>query len=79
MFTNNIINIMGGVNETRFIASWLRVGGKLQSGEDYDNFREWLELLNLTENEVEHILNLARVGKVELETSAREFISKQYK
>lgn len=79
MFNNNIINTMGGVHETRFIASWLRVGGKLQYGKDYDDFREWLESLDLTEDEVEHILNLARVGKVELETSAREFISKQYR
>lgn len=76
MFNNNNIDIMGGVYETRFIASWLRVGGKLQYGKDYDDFREWLESLELTVDEVEHILNLARVGKLELETSAREFISK---
>lgn len=74
MFNNNIVDIMGGVHKTRFIASWLRVGGSLYDGKDFDDFREWLKSFDLTESEVDDILNLARVGKMELETSARQFI-----
>lgn len=79
MFNNNIINIMEGVHETRFIASWLREGGRLQYGRDYDDFMEWLESLGLSEDEAMHIVNLARNGKLELETSARKFIKRHYR
>lgn len=72
MFSNNKIN---DVYETRYIASWLRSGGGLRFGEDYDEFRNWLKTLNLSDDEVDHIMNLAMNGKMELETSAKKFIN----
>lgn len=75
MFTNRKIN--GYIYETRFIVSWLRVGGQLTTGEDIDNFRNWLISLKLEEGEIEHILYLATNGKLELENSAKRFLNTQ--
>lgn len=59
---------------TRFIASWLRKGGQLRYGEDYDNFYEWLLLVGLTEDDAKHVVYLAQNGKCELECSAKLFL-----
>ena len=46
MFTNKQIN--GYVYATRFIMSWVRMGGRLgKRGEGVDDFRNWLTSLNL--------------------------------
>ena len=71
-----------GIEATRFIASWVRVGGTLRTGKDYDNFEAWLRSFkvdgkNLSEEDVEHITNLAWCGKMELEHLAKEFLAKQ--
>lgn len=71
MFNNNVIN---GVHETRYIASWVKAGGVLRYGKDYRYFRKWLISLGLTEDEANHIANLATNGKLELESSAKAFI-----
>lgn len=71
MFNNNVIN---GVHETRYIASWVKAGGILSDGKDYRYFRKWLISLGLTEDEARHIANLAANGKLELENSAEAFI-----
>lgn len=71
MFTNNKIK---DVHETRYIASWLKVGGELNTYQDIDNFRNWLLSLGLTEDEAYHVSNLATCGRIELEASARIFI-----
>lgn len=73
MFENRQIN--GYTYATRFIASWLRKGGQLRTGEDYDNFYEWLLSLNLNEDDANHIKFLASNGKLELETSAMKFLN----
>jgi hypothetical protein len=73
MFTNRKIN--GYVYETRYIASWLRGGGQLCTGDDIDIFRDWLISMNLTDDEVSHITYLATNGKLELEYNARKFLS----
>ena len=73
MFENRQIN--GYTYATRFIASWLRKGGRLRTGEDYDNFYEWLLSLNLSEDDARHIKFLASNGKMELETSAMKFLN----
>ena len=72
MFENRQIN--GYIYETRFIASWVRMGGQLQYGEDIDNFYDWLLSLGLTKEEADHIRFLATNGKLELENSARKFL-----
>ena len=74
MFTNRQIN--GYVYETRYIASWVREGGQLRTGKDIVDFRDWLLSMNLAEEDVNHIIYLARNGKLELEHNARTFLSK---
>lgn len=72
MFTNKQIN--GYIYATRFIASWVRKGGKLQYGKDIDNFYEWLLSLGLSKEDADDIKFLATNGKLELEISAKEFL-----
>lgn len=71
-----------GIHATRFIASWIRVGGTLETGRDYKNFEAWLRTLkvdgeNLSEQDVKHISDLAWNGKMELECSARQFLKQK--
>ena len=72
MFTNRQVN--GYVYETRFIASWVREGGRLETFQDIGLFREWLNTLRIDEESVEHIIFLATNGKMELEHSAKVFL-----
>ena len=72
MFTNKPIN--GYTYATRFIASWVREGGKLRTGKDIDNFYKWLLSLGLTKDDADHIKFLAENGKLELEISAQKFL-----
>ena len=71
-----------GIYASRFIASWIRMGGSLCYGKDYDDFEEWLNSLtidgkHLSEQDVNHILELARNGKMELEYSVKAFLKKK--
>ena len=69
-----------GIHATRFIMSWVREGGTFsRRGIGYDAFEEWLKTLivdgkPLSDQDVNHILGLAKNGKMELEYSARTFI-----
>ena len=70
-----------GIHATRFIMSWVRMGGTFKYGKDYDNFEAWLKSLkinggNLSEQDVEHIVHLARNGKMELEHNAKMWLEK---
>ena len=69
--------IDGYTYETRFIASWLNVGGKLSSCEDRGKFHDWLLALGLSSDEVHHIEFLTRNGKLELEVHAKAFLKGQ--
>lgn len=71
MFENKIIK---GEFASRYIASWIRVGGQLRYGKDEDDFNEWLLSLGLTEDEAYYITNLARCGKLEMQTNAMMFL-----
>lgn len=75
MYENRQIN--GYTHATRYIASWLKVGGQLRTGEDYDDFKEWLKSLELDERDVNHIYYLAINGKMELEYEAKMFLAKK--
>ena len=71
-----------GIHVTRFIASWIRSGGSLRYGKDYDDFREWLGTItvdgkNLSEQDVNHIVDLAQNGKMELEYLAKQFLKQK--
>ena len=73
-FENKIIN--GCDYATRFIMSWVRSGGTFgKHGKGYDDFRKWLESLELKTEDIEDIMFLARNGKLELEVSAKKFIT----
>ena len=74
MFKNKKIN---DEYATRYIASWIRVGGQLYYGEDVDKFQNWLISMGLSDDDVCYITELARCGKLELEASARKFL-KEY-
>ena len=65
-----------GIFTSRFIASWLRVGGKLNNGSDMNLFKSWLRELGLGKEDIEAIRFLAANGKLELQNSAKEFIDK---
>lgn len=71
MFENKVIR---GIFISRYIASWVKVGGSLEG----DRFVEWLRQLvingeHLSENEIKEIRNFATDGKLELECNARSF------
>lgn len=89
MFENVIIH---GIEATRYIASWARVGGDLDDC-DYrmgieHPFGQWLrsltfrckngESVHMTEDEVKSIIFLASNGKLELQENAKNFL-KNYK
>lgn len=74
MWENKQIN--GYTYATRFIASWVRMGGQLGfHGEGVDEFKEWLTSLNLKEEDIAHIVFLATNGKMELESTAKKFLA----
>lgn len=74
MFENKVIN--GYTYATRFIMSWVRSGGNFgKHGEGYDDFRNWLKSLGLKSDDIEDIMFLAQNGKLELEVSAKNYIT----
>ena len=74
MFENKVID--GYVYATRFIMSWIRSGGKFDNrGKGYNDFRGWLESLGLEDRDINDIMFLAQNGKLELEVSAKNYIT----
>ena len=65
-----------GIYATRFIASWLRMGGMLYTREDVDDFCSWLSSLGLEMDDINAIVFLAITGKLELEVAAKAFLKK---
>ena len=57
------------------IMSWVRSGGTLEWGEDYRNFHAWMLSIGIDETKANFILDVSRNGKMELEESARKFIT----
>lgn len=86
MYENKLIR---GICTSRYVASWIKSGGTMKRYinktdpkhrriESY--FADWLRTLvidggHLTEEEVRYIANYADNGKLELESSAKNFIS----
>lgn len=71
MFENRIIE---GIHISRFVASWVNKGGKLNF-----EFKEWLKTLTinerkLTDEEIQDIYNFGTNGKLELEILATKFL-----
>lgn len=74
MFENKLIN---GEYATRYIVSWVGMGGKLGRGKDLDDFAEWLKSIGVSSDDIYHIAHLATCGKFELERSAEKFIKQK--
>ena len=74
MFENKLIN---GEYATRYIVSWVGMGGKLGRGKDLDDFAEWLKSIDVSADDIYHITLLATCGKFELERSAEKFIKQK--
>ena len=73
-FENKVIN--GYTYATRFIMSWVRSGGNFgKHGENYNDFRNWLKSLGLKTGDINDIMFLAQNGKLELEVSAKNYIT----
>jgi hypothetical protein len=71
MFENRIIE---GVHISRYVASWVKEGGKLNY-----TFKEWLRTLSingrkLTNDEICDIYNFGTNGKLELEEHAKQYL-----
>lgn len=62
-----------GIHYSRYISSWRRMGGKIYHG---GLFEKWLrEKEQLTEEEINDIMEMATNGKMELEGSAQAFMN----
>ncbi len=73
MFENIMIN--GYIYATRFIASWIKVGGTLNKPGDLTKFVKWLESLGLSKEDIRSIKLLATEGKLELQENAKKFLN----
>ena len=74
MFENKAIN--GYVYATRFIASWIKVGGQLRTGKDIEDFKDWLKSIGeVSEDDIDRIVYLATNGRLELEDHANRFLA----
>ena len=58
------------VHASRYIASFILAGGNVRSS----SFNDWLESLEVSKDDIHYITELARNGKLELETSAKIFL-----
>lgn len=68
----------GTVHYTRFIASWVGIGGDMKHPRKPGGFRDWLRTLpDLSEEDIDNIMFIAENGKLELEDRARRFIEGQ--
>lgn len=63
------------IHYSRYIASWRNSGGKWFSEE----FEEWLRSEGLNDEEIHEVVEMAICGKMELEISAKQFITKEHK
>ena len=72
MFENKKTKVQG-VHYSRYIMSWANVYGYYFPREE---FEDWLRSEGCDEDEVHDIYEMAGMGKLELEMSARKFIAK---
>lgn len=67
--------IVRGVHATRYIMSWVRMGGELNRFGARSDFGNWLGSLGLRDEEVSDIVHIAINGRMELETSAKNYLN----
>ena len=60
---------------TKYIMSWVKVGGTLKhNGEGFREFRNWLETQNICSQMIDDIISVAMNSDLELEISALKYI-----
>lgn len=62
-----------GIHYSRYIASWRNMGGRFFDEE----FKEWLRSEGFSDEEIREVKEMATCGKLELETTAKQFINKE--
>jgi hypothetical protein len=63
------------VHYSRYIMSYIRSGGVLSKrGEGRETLNQWLVTLELDEEDIDNILDMATTGRMELESSAYNFL-----
>ena len=67
MLENNKFN---GVHYSRYIASWINARGEMFD----DGFKDWLKGLGMSEDMIIDVYEMATMGKMELEISARLYM-----
>lgn len=76
-FENKVTH--NGIYYSRYIASWIKAGGNFKRDRETllfgVQFKNWLRQTGCTEEEVKEIYWLATNGKLELESSAKRFLS----
>jgi hypothetical protein len=72
-FENRIIK---GTHASRYIASYAKMGGRFNKKAGHSEFEEWLRSLplELTDEEIDHISEMARNGKMEFEFDVKRFM-----
>ena len=73
MFENKEVN---GILYSRYIASWRNCGGQITYGHKSAWYR-WLESMDIPEEIIWDITNMALCGKMELEDSAKKFLANE--
>lgn len=72
MLENNKVR---GVHMSRYIASWMNVGGEFIGTWEDSSFSRWLRTVGVTnEEDIHDIFEMATCGKFELEQSARRYM-----
>ena len=73
---NNNTDCKYQIHYSRYIISWIRVGGKLRTIEDIGHFTTWLDRLGVNKFDIDDIVQMATNGKLELEDDAKRFLTK---
>lgn len=66
---------VNGIRMSRYIASWMNVGGELIGCWEDSSFSRWLRTVGVTnEEDIHDMWELATCGKFELEQSAEKYL-----
>ena len=72
----NDVDNKNGQPYSRYIASWIDVGGQLKTLENIGEFTTWLDRLGVEKADINNIVQMATNGKMEIESSARRFLQR---
>ena len=75
MVFKNVYLESHGIYYSRIIASWINVGGNIRTLSDRKAFKKWLTSLEIADEDILQIVDLATNGKLEYEHDAKKFIA----